>query len=92
MDCCDIGSVKDLMKVTLETLDEDQIAYVMLETLKGLAYLHHIKVLHLDVKSANILLTKEGLFDYHHIYYWLFVFVYLFIFDCVFYFFKNKVL
>jgi len=60
MDCCDAGSVKDLMKVTLETLDEDQIGYVTMETLKGLAYLHHIKVLHLDVKSANILVTKEG--------------------------------
>jgi serine/threonine protein kinase len=60
MDCCDVGSVKDLMRVTLETLDEDQVGYVSMETLKGLAYLHHMKILHLDVKAANILITKEG--------------------------------
>jgi len=60
MDCCDVGSVKDLIQRTLETLEEEQIGYLTIETLKGLAYLHHIKVLHLDVKCANILLTKEG--------------------------------
>ncbi len=61
MDCCGVGSVKDLMKVTLETLDEDQISYITQETLKGLSYLHHtMKIIHHDIKAANILLTVDG--------------------------------
>lgn len=60
MDLCVCGSVKDVMKTTLETLDEDQISYVIRETLKGLAYLHQLNILHLDVKSGNILLTAEA--------------------------------
>ena len=36
MDLCSCGSVKDIMKATMETLNEIQIAYVCSETLKGL--------------------------------------------------------
>lgn len=60
MDCCGVGSVKDLMKMTLETLEEEQIAYVCRETLKGLLYLHSMNIIHCDVKAANIMLTIDG--------------------------------
>jgi len=60
MDCCSVGSVRDMMRSALTTLNEEQIGYICLHSLKGLAYLHSVNILHLDVKSANILITKEG--------------------------------
>lgn len=60
MDLCSIGSVKDMMKTCVETLDEAQISMVAREVLKGLAYLHIKGIVHMDVKGANILLTEDG--------------------------------
>jgi serine/threonine protein kinase len=60
MDYCGLGSIKDMMKVTMETLNERQVAYIMCETLRGLAYLHARKILHLDIKGANILANEQG--------------------------------
>eukprot|EP00727_Mastigamoeba_balamuthi_P002535 m51a1_g12279 putative protein kinase domain containing protein (793) ;mRNA; f:233982-237061 len=57
---CACGSVKDIMKTTLETLSEPQLAYVVSETLKGLAYLHSMNIIHHDIKAGNILLTDEA--------------------------------
>lgn len=47
---CACGSIKDIMKATLETLNEAQLAYVCTETLKGLLYLHSMKIIHHDIK------------------------------------------
>lgn len=60
MDYCGVGSVKDVIKVTMETLTEPQCQYVIQNTLKGLQYMHGMNILHLDVKAANILLTEEA--------------------------------
>lgn len=60
MDYCAIGSIKDLINATLDPLEEHQIVEVCLGTLKGLTYLHSQKIIHLDVKAANIMLTDEG--------------------------------
>lgn len=60
MDLCSVGSVKDLMKTCVETLDEIQIAMIAREVLRGLAYLHERGIVHMDVKAANILLTEDG--------------------------------
>jgi len=60
MDYCAIGSIKDLITLTLEPLEESQIVEVSIGVLKGLAYLHSQKIIHLDVKAANIMLTQEG--------------------------------
>ncbi|KAF5752042.1 serine/threonine-protein kinase 4 B isoform X2 [Tripterygium wilfordii] len=60
MEYCGGGSVADLMYVTEEPLEESQIAYVCLEALKGLAYLHTIFKVHRDIKGGNILLTEQG--------------------------------
>jgi len=59
MDYC-IGSIKDIMNITIEPLEEGQVAEVCSKTLQGLSYLHMQKILHLDVKAANILLTQEA--------------------------------
>eukprot|EP01125_Pyxidicula_operculata_P020303 TRINITY_DN7489_c0_g1_i1.p1 TRINITY_DN7489_c0_g1~~TRINITY_DN7489_c0_g1_i1.p1 ORF type:complete len:878 (+),score=169.01 TRINITY_DN7489_c0_g1_i1:227-2635(+) len=60
MDYCGIGSVKDVMKVTQEGLNEPQTKYIVYHTLKGLAHMHAMNILHLDIKAANILLTEQG--------------------------------
>eukprot|EP01116_Phalansterium_solitarium_P023777 TRINITY_DN8503_c0_g1_i1.p1 TRINITY_DN8503_c0_g1~~TRINITY_DN8503_c0_g1_i1.p1 ORF type:complete len:1099 (-),score=302.28 TRINITY_DN8503_c0_g1_i1:838-4134(-) len=60
MDVCQVGSVKEVMQLTLEPLTQDQMAHVACETLKGLVYLHAQDIIHLDVKAANIMITAEG--------------------------------
>ena len=42
------------------SLEEDQIAAVLRSCLKALEYLHSKGVIHRDIKSDSILLTKEG--------------------------------
>ncbi|CAN6448409.1 unnamed protein product [Victoria cruziana] len=60
MEYCGGGSVADLMSITEEPLDEQQIAYICREALKGLSYLHSIFKVHRDIKGGNILLTEQG--------------------------------
>eukprot|EP01127_Copromyxa_protea_P015104 TRINITY_DN4298_c0_g1_i1.p1 TRINITY_DN4298_c0_g1~~TRINITY_DN4298_c0_g1_i1.p1 ORF type:complete len:385 (-),score=98.72 TRINITY_DN4298_c0_g1_i1:134-1288(-) len=60
MDYCGAGSLKDVMKLSQDTLTERQAKYVISGTVKGLLCLHSMKILHLDIKSANILLTDTG--------------------------------
>ncbi|CAI0390732.1 unnamed protein product [Linum tenue] len=60
MEYCGGGSVADLMNVTEEALEENQIAYICREAIKGLAYLHSIFKVHRDIKGGNILLTEQG--------------------------------
>jgi serine/threonine protein kinase len=50
MDYCAVGSIKDLITLTLEPLEERHIVEVCVGVLKGLAYLHGQKIIHLDVK------------------------------------------
>ncbi|OTF72095.1 hypothetical protein BLA29_006961, partial [Euroglyphus maynei] len=59
MEYCGGGSLQDIYHCT-GPLSEDQIAYVIRETLKGLHYLHSVGKIHRDVKGANILLTEGG--------------------------------
>eukprot|EP01119_Soliformovum_irregulare_P012399 TRINITY_DN3219_c0_g1_i1.p1 TRINITY_DN3219_c0_g1~~TRINITY_DN3219_c0_g1_i1.p1 ORF type:complete len:487 (-),score=195.36 TRINITY_DN3219_c0_g1_i1:29-1489(-) len=60
MDYCQLGSVRDLLEISNRTLSEAEIAYIVQQTLGGLLYLHNRKIIHRDVKCANILLTSEA--------------------------------
>ena len=60
MEYCAAGSLCDLMAITERTLNEQQIAIVMQQSLRGLHYLHSAKKIHRDIKSGNILLNHDG--------------------------------
>jgi len=61
MEYCAVGSIKDVMKVLGETVNEIQCCYIINRTLIGLDYLHSRNILHLDIKAANILLSVQGI-------------------------------
>jgi len=57
MEYCDAGTLKQLLVMEL---GENQIAHIIQQVLNGLQYLHSIKKIHRDIKSANILLSMNG--------------------------------
>ncbi|XP_076174415.1 myosin-IIIb isoform X2 [Ptiloglossa arizonensis] len=63
MELCTGGSVTDLvqgLKRKGKRLTDDQIAYILKETVEALIYLHSNHCMHRDVKGHNILLTEEA--------------------------------
>lgn len=60
MEYCGAGSVSDIMRLRKKTLNEDEIATILSDTLKGLEYLHLRRKIHRDIKAGNILLNSEG--------------------------------
>ncbi|XP_055378323.1 serine/threonine-protein kinase 4 [Condylostylus longicornis] len=60
MEYCGAGSVSDIMRLRKKTLNEDEIATILNDTLKGLEYLHLRRKIHRDIKAGNILLNTEG--------------------------------
>lgn len=61
MEYCKLGSLRDLMDFRGETLNEDQVCLVMNDVLKALKLLHSKRIIHRDIKGANILLSTTGI-------------------------------
>ncbi|XP_071946618.1 serine/threonine-protein kinase TAO1-like isoform X2 [Antedon mediterranea] len=59
MEYC-LGSASDILEVHRMPLQEDEIAAISQDALKGLAHLHRHDKIHRDVKAGNILLTDNG--------------------------------
>ena len=62
MELCQYGPVSDIASALVSRgrrLIEDQIAYIIKETLHALIYLQLQLVCHRDVKGSNILLTED---------------------------------
>jgi mitogen-activated protein kinase kinase 1 len=57
MDC---GTMKDIMKNHPGGIEEQKLAFMAREILKGLRYLHDSKVVHRDLKPANVLANSKG--------------------------------
>ncbi|GBG32732.1 Protein kinase, putative [Hondaea fermentalgiana] len=60
MEYADVGSLQDLVQISLKPLLEDEIRSVCASLLQGLAYLHDIGIVHRDVKAKNVLVTSNG--------------------------------
>lgn len=60
MEYCGGGSIAEVCKILDMGLEEDAIALICREALKGLKYLHKIHKIHRDIKGGNILLTENG--------------------------------
>lgn len=61
MEYCDRGSLRDCLDYHHCRLNENQIRVVMRDLLMAISTLHKkYKIIHRDVKAANILLTKKG--------------------------------
>eukprot|EP01084_Bolivina_argentea_P289983 498044_1 len=60
MEYCGGGGILDIMRALKISLTEEQICVVIRETLKALQYVHKQKLIHRDIKAANILLNHKG--------------------------------
>lgn len=54
------GALTDIVTNTQTRMDENQIATVCKSVLKALAFMHANGVIHRDIKSDSILLSRDG--------------------------------
>ena len=60
MEYCEAGSAVDMVNITEKPFTEVEIASILEIVLKGVCYLHKNKMIHRDIKAANILIDIGG--------------------------------
>ncbi|CAH8489309.1 unnamed protein product [Schistosoma turkestanicum] len=60
MEFCGGFSMQDIYTNIQRPIEENCIAFVSRETLRGIEYMHKAGKIHRDIKGANILLTNDG--------------------------------
>lgn len=60
MDYCDGGSLSELLKLHKDGLEDSLALNLTHQVASALGYIHEEKMMHLDVKPANILLDRHG--------------------------------
>jgi eukaryotic-like serine/threonine-protein kinase len=55
---CEGGDIKQLVKERKQPFQESEALPLMLDALRGLEYVHSMKIAHGDLKPSNLLLTK----------------------------------
>ena len=58
MEFCNSGTLRDLRATA--NMKEEHLAYIMLQLLNGLAYMHANDTMHRDLKGENVLLNSNG--------------------------------
>ncbi len=59
MEYCEGGDLANLIKNSLKALPESKVWKFLIQICTGLAYVHSKKILHRDIKSMNIFLSKN---------------------------------
>ena len=54
------GSLASFIKMNNKNIAEKIISYIIREILKGLKCIHKLSQIHRDIKSDNILISKDG--------------------------------
>lgn len=54
------GSVMNIMQTDQKPLEEDIIAYVLLQVVHGIEYFHQSGHIHRDIKASNVLIDQMG--------------------------------
>ncbi|KAJ1562567.1 hypothetical protein HK096_007787, partial [Nowakowskiella sp. JEL0078] len=61
MELCTGGALDSVYRAIKKPLNEDQIASIIYESVKGLDYIHtKVALIHRDIKAGNLLLTENG--------------------------------
>ena len=62
----DGGTLTDFIDTFILLLDEQTISFIISEILNGLLTIHQNKCIHRDIKSDNILISKDGKVLHNH--------------------------
>ncbi|BFU20742.1 serine/threonine-protein kinase, putative [Entamoeba histolytica HM-1:IMSS-B] len=59
MEFCSGGTLKSMLKPRNQGLSFSEIAYILKQSLQGIAYIHQTGFIHRDIKTANILMDDH---------------------------------
>jgi serine/threonine protein kinase len=53
MECCELGSMQDVLRALERGLTEDELRAVALQAVQGLEFLHKSRTIHRDIKAVR---------------------------------------